>query len=243
MTGLNCPTATVRTVPDAVFPITMVAMPDSAPKQLLAAARESLTRRLDFADFLARLPAKDKVNAERRVGVLEAGPDPSRASLWRRLVCTLASLAPHAAKLVGRQTVQFYVADGKYRMQVFALEDLQDENFTVYCPDVLEEAVRAGLLAHRPQGDAQLYVVQGSGEPLRIESLDRDSLNPAAHIKDLTGWNKKALRITLPPSASPAQVQAAEMLCAIAARHFVRAAPPTDARATKPQQTPGSAGA
>ena len=52
------------------------------------------------------------------------------------------------------------------------------------------------------------------------------SLNPAAHFKDLTGWNRKALRITLPPSASPAQVEAAELLCAIAAQHFIRPTPP-----------------
>ena len=217
-------------------------MPDPEAEQVLAAAHESLARRLDFTDFLARLSTKDRVNAEKRVGVLEAEPDPARAPLWRRLVGALATLAPHAAKLVGRQTVQFYVADGKYRMQVFALEDLQDGNFTVYCPDVLAEAAKAGLLAHRPGGDAQAYVVVRSGEPLRVESLDRNSLNPAAHVKDLTGWNKKALRITLPPSASAAQIEAAELLCAIAARHFVRAAAAADTRAVKPQQTPGGAG-
>src|SRR5439155_689494 len=65
-----------------------------------------------------------------------------------RLACTMMTLAPHAAKLVGRETLQVYVADGpKYRMQVFALEDLQDGNMTVYCPDVLDEAVKAGLLS------------------------------------------------------------------------------------------------
>jgi hypothetical protein len=181
---------------------------------------------VDFNDFLARLSGKDRASAEKRVGVLEAEPDPARATLWRRLVSALATLAPHATKFVGRQTVQFYVADGKYRMQVFALEDLQDGNFTVYCPDVLEQAVKLGVLAHRQNADAQTYAVAGSGEPLHIELLDRNSLNPAAHIKDLTGWNKKALRITLPPSASPAQVQAAELLCAVAATHFVPAAAP-----------------
>ena len=195
----------------------------------MAAARESLTTRRDFGDFLARLPGRDRANAEKRVGVLEAGPDPGAAALWRRLVCALATLAPHAAKFVGRQTVQFYVADGKYRMQVFALEDLQEGNLTVYCPDVLEEAVNAGLLARPSDGGSPLIFVRGADEPLRVDSLDRDSRNPGEHFKELTGWNRKALRVTLPPSPSPSQVQAVELLCAIAAQHFVRAAPATGA--------------
>ena len=188
---------------------------------------------MEFADFLAKLASKDRVNAEKRVAVLEAGPDPRRAVLWRRLVCVLMTLAGHAAKFVGRQTVQFYVADGlRYRMQVFALEDLQDGYMTVYCPDALAEAMEAGVLA---PGDAaaHMYVIPSSGEPLRVEALDRDSLDPGAHFKDLTGWNRKALRVTLPPSPSDAQVEATELLCAIAAQHFVRPAPGAAPPATK----------
>src|ERR671912_164995 len=109
----------------------------------LTSARALLTKRVTFAEFLAKLSPKDRLNAEKRVTVLEAEPDPGRAPLWQRLVGTLATLAPHAAKFVGKQTVQFYVADGKYRKQVFAMEDLQDGHFTIYCPDVLEEATRA----------------------------------------------------------------------------------------------------
>ena len=138
------------------------------------------------------------------------------------------TLAPHAAKLIGRQTVQFYVADGRYRMQVFALEDLQDGKFTVYCPDVLAEAAEAGLLAPPAHPDSALHVVARSGEPLHIEQLDGNSVNPAAHFKDMMGWNRKALRITLPPTPSAAQVEATELLCALAAGHFVRPRPGRD---------------
>jgi hypothetical protein len=194
-------------------------------EDVLAAARSSLTVRLSFAEFLAKLPTKDRASAEKRVSVLEAEPDPARAPLWRRLVCTLMTLSPHAAKFVGRQTVQFYVADGKYRKQVFAMEDLQDGHFTLYCPDVLGEAVEAGLLSASPGSGDHVYLIRPSGDPLRIEQLDGASVNPGAHFKDMTGWNRKALRVTLPPSASPAQVEAAEVLCALAAQHFVKAAP------------------
>ena len=201
-------------------------MPDRKDKELLAAARESLANPISFADFLAKLPPKDRVNAERRVGVLEA-EGPGRAPMWQRLACVLMTLAPHAAKLVGRQTLQFYIADGKYRKQVFAMEDLQDGNFTIYCPDVLDDALRTGVLVPPPHADALVYLVRTTGEPLRIEALDSTSANPGAHFKDMTGWNRKALSITLPPSASPAQVEAAEMLCALAAQKFPKAAPAT----------------
>ena len=93
------------------------------------------------------MPQKDRVNAEKRVVALEAAGPPGLAELCRCVAAALMTLAPHAAKLVGKQTVQYYVADGKYRMQVFALEDLQDGNLTAYCPDVLADAVEAGLLA------------------------------------------------------------------------------------------------
>src|SRR5439155_3319513 len=69
-------------------------MPDAAARKSLAAARELLARPLSFDEFLAKLPAKDRLNAERRVAVLEAEPDPARAPLWRRLACALMTLAP-----------------------------------------------------------------------------------------------------------------------------------------------------
>jgi hypothetical protein len=188
------------------------------PDRLLAEARKSLANPMDFETFLARLAPKDRVNAQRRVEVLEAEPDPSRVQLWKRLTCALMTLASHSAKLVGRQMIQFYVADGKYRMQVFALEDLQDGQFTLYCPNVLKEAIDAGLI--RPaEGQPNLYVPK-SGGLLFIETIDGQSPNSAPHFKDMVGWNRKAIRIVLPPSASPAQVEATVLLCAIAAGHF-----------------------
>src|SRR5437773_4234098 len=134
-------------------------MPYLQSTRTLDTARASLSQPLSFREFLARLSPKDRASAERRVDVLEAVPDHSRAALWRRLACSLMTLAPYAAKLVGKQTVQIYVADGKYRMQVFALEDLQDGNFTVYCPDVLDEALRSGLLARKADSEDQMYLI------------------------------------------------------------------------------------
>ena len=205
-------------------------MPNTGAKQTLVAARELMARPIGFADFLAKLSPKDKLNAERRVAVLETAADPALAELWRRLACTLMTLAPHAAKFVGKQTAQFYVADGKYRMQVFALEDLQDGVMTIYANDALADAIDVGLLAKSTLAGSHAYVIKSSGEPLLVEPLDSHSLNPGVHFKDMTGWNRKAVRISLPPTSSPSQVEAAELLCALAASRFVSRPAPAGPR-------------
>lgn len=203
----------------------MNTMTDSPAVRSLEEARLSLARPLDFEAFLAKLAPKDRINAQRRVEALEAQGDSLRVRLWKRLACALMTLAPHAAKLVGRQMIQFYVADGKYRMQVFALEDIQDGHFTIYCPDVLQEAIQAGLILSAEEEPNVRRL--GAGGLLLVESLDKDSLNSAPHFKDMVGWNRKALRIVLPPSPSPAQVEATELICGLAARHFIATPLPT----------------
>lgn len=170
----------------------------------------------DFDQVIAKLGAKDRASAEKHLGVLDAGSDPAHSQLWRRLVAVMGTLAPHSAKLTGQQFAQFYIADGKYRMQVFALEDHRDGAIHIYCKNVLEQATKAGLLAPRDaveEGPA-VYRLQPSGETLSIEMLDGNSANPAGFFKDMLGWNRKALKITLPVAASPAQVAAVETLCA-----------------------------
>ena len=77
----------------------------------------------------------------------------------------MITLAP-VAKVIGKQTIQFFIPDGKYRMQVFALEDLQDGNMTVYCPDVIAECVQAGLLA-RHEGAMMMAASPVTRRPTR----------------------------------------------------------------------------
>lgn len=212
-------------------------MSGSAGAQVLAAARESLARPLAFDDVLAKLGGRDRANAERRVVALDTQPDAGRARAWRRLACGLMTLAP-VAKFAGRDAVEFYVPDGKYRMQVFALEDLRDGDLTVYCPDVLSEAVAAGLLVRTGHPEPHAHAVAATGEPLHVEALDGSALGPHAHVKNLTNWNRRALRVVLPPSATAGQIEAAELLCAIAAGRLAPApsaapaggAPPTVGR-------------
>lgn len=204
-------------------------MPDAPDPPVLVAARELLSRPLTFPEVLAKLAGRDRANAERRVAVLDAQPDAGRARAWQRLACGLMTLAP-LAKFMGTNAVEFYVPDGRYRRQVFALEDLRDGGVTVYCPDVLADAVAAGLLAGAGRPEPGGYAVAATGEPLHVEALDGTALSPHAHVKNLTNWSRRAARVALPPSASAGQVAAAELLCAIAAVRFAPP-PPGDAPA------------
>ena len=115
----------------------------------------------DYASLLATLGVKDRSNIERHLTTCEADPAGNGAEHvknYRRLLCALGGLAPHAAKTHGQQAVQFYVPDGKYRMQVFALEDQRDGNMTIFCEDVLDAATKSGLLRgpHEVAGLADL---------------------------------------------------------------------------------------
>src|SRR4029453_18948486 len=93
---------------------------------------------------------------------------------YRRLLCALGGLAPHAAKTHGQQAVQFYVPDGKDRMQVFALEDQRDGNMAVFCEDVLDAAIKSGLLRGPNEVAEQnnSYRIKGSIASLKVEHLD-----------------------------------------------------------------------
>jgi hypothetical protein len=90
-------------------------------------------------------------------------------------------------------------------MQVFALEDTNDGQVVLYVPDVLDEA-------------RKLKVV-GAESPVPIEQLTAaNTPNPSPHYKNMLGWNRKALKISLPVSATSEQIETAEHLAALAAR-------------------------
>src|SRR5207302_10881309 len=92
-----------------------------ATKNLLAVARATLTarppfnRRSSFDEFVAKLAAKDKLNAERHLAACEAEGDPRHGALWLRLAWTLKTIAPHATKVNGRERIQFYDPDGRHK--------------------------------------------------------------------------------------------------------------------------------
>jgi hypothetical protein len=128
-------------------------MPTSTQaRRTIDAARATLASPVDFEAFQAKLAPKDRLNVQRHLQALEA--DPEHAALWTRLACALMTLAPHAAKTNGQQSVQFFIPDGKYRMQVFALEDKRDGKLTVYVGNVLDDSLTKGLLKKAPRDPA-----------------------------------------------------------------------------------------
>ncbi|HYO07649.1 MAG TPA: hypothetical protein VER17_01630 [Tepidisphaeraceae bacterium] len=191
----------------------------------LTEARAALATPIDFETFLNKLSAKDRTNAQRHVAACDAEGPPSdgkHGALWRRLACALMTLAPHAIKFNGQQSAQFFIPDGKYRMQVFALEDLRDGKINIYCPNVLDDAVAAGLLARRADAatGTTRFVITGTDQALDVTELDGATPNPAAFYKDMLGWNRKAIRITLAVTATNPEIEAAEQLCAISSKKW-----------------------
>jgi len=217
----------------------------------------------DMDTLLAGLSAKDRSNIEKHLAAADAEPSPQHGKIWRKVAVALRKLAPLPVQTAGQHAVQFFIPDGKYRMQVFALEDGNNGQLMVYLPDVLAEAQKSGLLSKRGAkapgevaaadvanasgsvistaggGGAQEYAIRGSkGVALRLEALDAaNTPNPSAHVKNMLGWNRKALRVTLLTVSPPEQIAATEQLCALAAKSWAgkiaAAAPAAKAAAGK----------
>jgi hypothetical protein len=173
---------------------------------------------MKYAALLATLGEKDRGSLERQITAFDGKAGAPAADRWRRLACVLRTLAPGPVKLAGSNAMQFFIPDGKYRKQVFAMQATGEGSFLVYAPDVVAEAVRKGLvsgLGHALEGN--IYRVGKSDETLVIDLLDGKTPNPDAFFKDMTGWNRKAIRITLPAKPSDGQARAVEQICALAA--------------------------
>jgi hypothetical protein len=174
---------------------------------------------MDFDAFLLKLTPKDRLNCERHVLAVEESSTRAHAKLWKRLVTTMMTLAAHSAKANGQQSMQFYIQDGKYRMQIFALEDLRDGKIHVYATDAIDQALKEGIIAKPKPGDEPgTYRIAGGKETLAVESLDGKVSNPAPFYKDMLGWNRRAAHVTLSTMATDAQAEATEKLLLLGAR-------------------------
>ena len=175
----------------------------------------------DYSSLLLRLGARDRAAGEKHIAICESEPTLDHARLWKRLACRLCKLANKAIATSGQKALQFFAADGKYRRQVFAMEDLRDGVIAVYMVDVLEAARTAGVMRGPigKTGEAMVYAGGGDGEGvlLKLESLTSGNTAAAPeYYRHMVGWNRIVLKVTLPTSASAAQVEALEALCAIA---------------------------
>jgi hypothetical protein len=186
----------------------------------LTAARSAIAQLVELSAVLAKAGARDRGNVERHVAG-GATENSDHATVWRKLVRVLGTLAPLPIQTAGQHTVLFFVPDGKYRMQVFAMEDLPDGGVSIYTPDASAEAIKAGVLINqRSDDDTTFFDLSADGvAPAPVELLTAaNTPNPPSHAKNMLGWNRKALRITLPLPASESQISAVADVCVLAAR-------------------------
>jgi hypothetical protein len=173
--------------------------------------------------FLGRAAAKERTKIEKHLAACDAENDSNRGTLWRRLATLLDSFAGSGVESAGGQAWRFFCADGKYRMQVFALEDRGDGALRVALPDVLDEAIKKKVLLKGKVPNE--YGLKGSREPLRVEALDNAKYtDPPAHVKSMLGWGRRAIEVTIPTTSEGGpRTDAVEALCEIAAKKFRKA--------------------
>jgi hypothetical protein len=175
-----------------------------------------------FEALVARCGAKDRANLEKHLAICDAERTPAHARVWRRIAGKLSSLAPMPIQTAGPSVALFFIADGKYRMQVFALEDRNDGAILLFLPDVMDAAVKSKLVT---KSGGQYATAGSTREPLSIEAMDATNTpDPPQHVKHMIGWKRKAIKLTLPTSdPDGAQVRVAEALCALAAKQWATA--------------------
>jgi hypothetical protein len=186
-------------------------MPVKAPQQMDVHSR--------LETLMAQTGARDRINIEKHLAVCDAESDPVHARLWRRLMVRLGELAPLPVRTAGPHIMQFFIADGKYRMQVFAMEDHCDGSIVLYLPNVIAKAVSEKLLV---KNGVHFSPPGATGEILTLQQMDvRNPLDPPEYIKHMMGWNRKAVKLTLRVAdpESP-QVHVAERLCTLAATQW-----------------------
>jgi hypothetical protein len=209
---------------------------------------DGATEHSEFESLLGRLGQRDRQAVERHVAVCEAESSPAHASLWRRMACLLAALASRSSapgaddgkaaqtsrqfgvQTSGQKAVQFFAPDGKYRRQVFALEDLRDGVLSVYAVDALAAALRAGALrgpvkaegpaAAEGSGGKVYELCGGDGNgTVRVEAITASTLGSAPdYYRHMVGWNRTALKVTMATTASDDDVRALGVLFALAGR-------------------------
>lgn len=182
----------------------------------IANATATVPVEFTWETFIAKLGMRDRTNALKRLAAMEAGPQPALAPLWKSLCELLMSNSGHSAILNSKQSVQFFAADGKYRMQIFALQDDLPGEVIIYAPDVVEKAVTKKIIRKPRATDAKnLYRLGDNDQTLTIDQLNGDGPEHPPFFKDLMSWKRKCMRISIPVPPSPEQMQALIALVSI----------------------------
>jgi hypothetical protein len=172
--------------------------------------------RARMEDLLMRITAKDRAYIEKHLTACDSARDPAHGEAWRRLAGLLGQLVALPPRMSGPQALTFFIPDGKYRKQVFTLEDRGDGVMVVYLPDVMNKALREKLLAK----SGEEFTLPGSHEPF-AQVIDGNVPELPNYIKPMLGWNRKAIKLSVHVDGSGHdQLHAAEELCALAAKDW-----------------------
>lgn len=180
-----------------------------------SSASPSLVR--SFEEVVTRLTGAGRASVERHLAKCEKNA--KDVLLWKYLVGLLGRLTPGAMPIAGSMAMRFFVPDGKFKMQIFALEDLQNNELGLYCRDVRATAISQSVL-DRPGAGSNLHKISGgaSGDWFSIETLTAaGTVSAPEYYKHMLGWNRTAIRITLPAVLTHAQMGALEEICNLAA--------------------------
>jgi hypothetical protein len=177
-----------------------------------------------FEPVLDRTGVKERVKIEKHLALCDAESNPAHGQMWRRIAAILGEAAPLPIQSAGNTAWKFFVADGKYRMQVFAMEDTFDGVLKIYLPDMLNEAVKGKILGKT--SIPQTFSVDGSGTQVKVESLGAAEASEAPpHYRHMLGWNRKALRLSIPTVKSDDKLHNALLAMAqLAAKKWTPAA-------------------
>ena len=179
---------------------------------------------MTIESLLERAGAKERAKIEKHLASCDAEEGVEHGQLWRKLATMMSELTGSTVESVGGNAWRFFVPDGKYRVQVFALEDKFDGKVRVYLPDIRAEALKAKVIAKTDEDDE--YEIEGTEKPMRVEALDTATTpEPPAHVKHMLGWNRKAVLIALSTTDSQSpHVDTAARLCSIAAKKWSKQA-------------------
>lgn len=170
-----------------------------------------------FDEVIARLAGTGRSSVERHL--IKCENNARHLLLWKYLVGLLGRLTPVAMPIAGTLAMRFFVPDGKFKMQLFALEDLQNNELGLYCRDVRAAAISENVL-ERPKSSSNLYrVVRGQADEwLSIDTLTAaGTVSAPEYYKHMLGWNRTAIRIALPVLPTDGQMWAFEEICKMAA--------------------------
>lgn len=178
----------------------------------------------DYEAFLAQLSVKGRAAAEKHDELCDAEHGAGYGARWKRLAADLGKLAGHATEMYGHSGVKFYIADGKYKLQVFALEDTRQGTIVVYLPDVLQLAIgRKILSAGTP---VHHYKVRGGAGQVQLTPISSET-EELTVCKAMVGWGRRALRAEFGAQTPEEHVHAIELMCELAAQKWLAPQAPT----------------